>query len=86
MRVTRQSMFSGKVHTADLPVTIEQLARFHDGGNVGDVFPDIPPEWREFIMKGVTPAEWKAEFGKVRSAPYDGPEIEPVPIAEEAGA
>lgn len=83
VKVTRLSMFSGKVHTADLPVTAEQLARLERGDNVFDVFAEIPPEWREFLMTGVTPAEWKAEFGKLRTAPYDGPEIEPVTIVEE---
>lgn len=82
MEVTRRSMFSKKVHVADLPVTAEQLARFDAGAHVQDAFPDIPPEWREFIMTGVTPAEWKAEFGKVRSGSYDGPEIEPVAVRQ----
>ena len=82
MKVTRQSMFSGKVHTADLPINQDQLDRYERGGNIGTVFADIPPEWREFIMTGTTPEEWKKEFGRVRSAPYDGPEIEPVTIVE----
>jgi hypothetical protein len=75
-------MFSGKVHAADLPVTQEQLDRFAAGENVGIVFPNIPPEWREFIMTGTTPAEWAKEFGKARTGQYDGPEIEPVTIVE----
>lgn len=82
MDIVRRSMFSGKVHVADLPVTAEQIKRFAAGAHVQDAFPDIPPEWREFFTTGVTPAEWKAEFGKVRSGPYDGPEIEPVAIRE----
>lgn len=84
MKVTRLSMFSGKVHTADLPVTAEQLARFERGGTVYFDL-KIPPEWREFLMTGVTPAEWKAAFGKLRTGRYDGPEIEPVAIVEEPG-
>lgn len=82
MKVRRISMFSGKVHAADLPVSAEQLARFEAGENVGTVFPALPPEWREFIMTGITPAEWGEEFGKVRTGNYDGPEIEPIAIEE----
>ena len=82
--ITKTSMFSGKAHVAWLPVTVAQMERYNTGReNIAAVFPDIPPEWREFIKTGVTPAEWKKEFGRVRSADYDGPEPEPPIYIEE---
>jgi predicted DNA-binding transcriptional regulator AlpA len=58
LKVTRISPFSGKKHTMDLPITIAQLHRFEDGMAVQDVFPDLSPEQREFILTGITPEEW----------------------------
>jgi phage-related protein len=62
MIVTRRSDFTGCVHSLDLPVTQEQLARFERGdGYVQTIFPGLNNEQREFLLTGVTPDEW-AEF------------------------
>ncbi len=58
MKITRTSMFSGQVHTMDLPITLQQLVRYENGALVQDAFPDLNGSEREFIMTGVTPEEW----------------------------
>lgn len=62
MRITKTSMFTGKEHTMDLPVTPEQIDKYNKGALVQHAFPDCTPEQREFLMTGITPDEWKAEF------------------------
>lgn len=63
MLITRKSMFTGKIHTLDLPITDEQLQRWWDGTYVQDAMPHLSADQREFVMTGVTPEEWTAEFG-----------------------
>ena len=64
MLVTRQSMFTSKVHALDIPCTEEQLHEFESGGGrcIQDIMPNVPPELCEFIMTGVTPQEWTNTF------------------------
>ena len=64
MKITKKSMFSGMEHTMDLPVTMEQLARFQNGVSVQIAFPDLDAAQREFILTGVTAEEWDAEMGE----------------------
>ncbi len=64
--VTRRSMFTGRVNTLNLMVTQEQLDRFERrDGLAQDIFPELAPPLVEFIMTGVTPEEWAAEFADV---------------------
>lgn len=59
MKVTRKSLFSGKVHTMELPVSPLDLDAYHAGkANIQDVFLHLTAEQREFIMSGITPEEW----------------------------
>ena len=66
MLVTRKSMVSDKFHTFDLPVTQEQLDEYFNGDIRGrliqDIFPDLDPDQREFILTGITPEEWDQTF------------------------
>ncbi len=66
MLIKRTSPFTGKVHIFDLPVTEAQMAVFGQRVRpmVQDIFPDLAPEWREFIKTGITPEEWDNAFGK----------------------
>jgi hypothetical protein len=57
-------MFTGVEHTLDLPVTQQQLDRYARGELAQNAFPDLDPPLREFLMTGVTPAEWTREFGE----------------------
>lgn len=57
-------MISGKSHTMELSVTEDQMKRFEDGELIQDSFPNLSDEEREFILTGITPAEWNAAFPK----------------------
>jgi hypothetical protein len=59
MKVTRKSLFTGKVHSMELPVNPLDLDAYHSGtANIQDVFPHLTDEQREFIKSGITPEEW----------------------------
>jgi hypothetical protein len=58
MKISRVSRFTGKTHEMELPITQRQIYRFNNGEMVQDVFPDLTPGQREFILTGVTQEEW----------------------------
>jgi hypothetical protein len=59
MKITKISIISGKENTLDLDITEEQLARYNAGdGLVQNIFPDLTPGEREFLMTGITEEEW----------------------------
>lgn len=64
MLITKVSLFSGKTHTMDLPVTQEQLDEFtnKDSRLIQHIFSELSPTQREFIISGVTPEEWDDAF------------------------
>lgn len=64
MKITKRSILSGKVHTMELDVTDEELQRWAAGAHAQDVWPDMKPELREFIISGSTPEEWDHWFPK----------------------
>jgi len=63
MQITRKSPFSGKINTMDLKVTQEELDRWKAGELAQNVWPQLSPSAREFIMTGITEEEWDEEFG-----------------------
>lgn len=63
MLIKRQSMLSGLIHEMDIDVTHEQLAQWLAGSLIQNVMPHLSPEHREFLMTGIIPSEWDAEFG-----------------------
>ena len=64
MLITRRSPLTGKVHEIDLPITPEQFNRYTSGDLIQDAFPHLSAGMREFIMTGITPAEWNTQFGE----------------------
>tara|TARA_Y100000296_G_C5054574_1_gene196606 strand:+ start:266 stop:463 length:198 start_codon:yes stop_codon:yes gene_type:complete len=63
MLLKRQSILTGQAHSMELPITIAQLNKWEGGGLIQEVFPDLTPAQREFIMTGVTEHEWDDAFG-----------------------
>lgn len=69
MKLTKISTFSGKEHTLEIPnLTQERYDHYlrikNDRGVfIQNVFPDLSDDEREFIMTGVTAAEWNEAFG-----------------------
>lgn len=62
MKIQRRSPFSGKMNEWDIPVTQEQLDAWARGMLIQQAMPDLTPDQREFIMTGITPAEWDETF------------------------
>ena len=62
MNITRKSPFSGNINTLDLDITQDQLDQWNNGGLAQYVFPDLTPGEREFLMTGITDAEWNGVF------------------------
>ena len=64
MKVTRTSAFTGVTRTLDLPITEQDLRAWNNGMLIQNACPELTDEEREFIMTGITPEEWAAEFGE----------------------
>lgn len=63
MQITRKSRLTGNTSSMELDITVEQLRDFNSGTLVQKAFPHLSPEEREFILTGITPAEWEETFG-----------------------
>ena len=59
MLITRQSQWSGKVRTLDIPVTYDQLYEWKRGALIQNAMPNLTADQREFLMTGVTAEEWE---------------------------
>lgn len=68
MKITRVSPLTGIEHVMELPVTIDDLARCWSLSKTGtehvqDVFPNLSPGEREFLISGIPPEEWEQFLG-----------------------
>ena len=64
IRIMRTSKLTGIERVRSLPITVEQLFRWKDCGElVQDVFPHLSADDREFLMTGITPEEWNKHMG-----------------------
>jgi len=68
MEITRKSQFTGNYNTMNLNITEEQLSEYENrefgkGRLIQDIFPNLKPDEREFLMTGVTKEEWDNMFG-----------------------
>ena len=64
MKITRISRLTGNIAIMDLPVTREQLAAWVNGELIQNAMPHLTADQREFMLTGITPAEWQAAFGE----------------------
>ena len=62
MKITRTSRLTGKTSVMYLDITKEQLFSLVDGELVQNAMPQLSAEEREFLMTGITPAEWNEAF------------------------
>jgi len=52
-------MFTGITRTRELDINPEDLKRWQKGEDlIQNIFPDLSPDDREFLMTGSTPEEW----------------------------
>ena len=64
MIITRTSHLTGNTNVMELPITQSQLDAWVDGELIQNVMPHLSVDEREFIISGVTPAEWNSMFGE----------------------
>jgi len=62
MNITRTSRLTGKTCVMDLNITKAQLDAWVDGMLIQNAFPQLDADEREFLMTGITPAEWNEAF------------------------
>ena len=64
MLVTRISILTGIVHTRVLDITEEQVESWKMGALIQDAMPHLSVSDREFVVNGITDAEWCQVFGE----------------------
>ena len=62
MKITKTSPFSGNTNVMEIDVTKEQLSSWESGVLIQNAMPNLSADEREFIMTGITPAEWDSAF------------------------
>ena len=63
MKVTRQSRLTKQWHTLDIDVTLDQLIKIDNPYRrelIQHIVPHLTPSEREFLITGITDAEWDA--------------------------
>jgi hypothetical protein len=64
MKITRRSMITGVERTLEIDVTQEQLDAWSNGAFIQDAMPNLSADDREFILSGITKAEWDEAFSE----------------------
>lgn len=64
MDITKSSLITGVEHTRSIDVEPEQLEAWENGMLIQEAMPHLSTDDREFIMTGITPEEWDAEYGE----------------------
>ena len=64
MLVTRKSILTGIVRTRVLDITEEQVESWKMGTLIQDAMPHLSVADREFVVNGITDAEWRQVFGE----------------------
>ncbi len=62
-QVQIKSLFTGNLNTVDLPVTLDQLARWQQGEAPLVAMPGLNHDQLEFLSSGMTPTERRERFG-----------------------
>jgi hypothetical protein len=63
MLIRKKSVLTDEWHTMDLPVAQADIDAWQNGGLIQNVFPYLTSSERQFLMSGVTDAEWEKAFG-----------------------
>ena len=64
MQITKHSLLTGVEHTRDIDVEREQIEAWEGGMLIQEALPHVSKEDREFIMTGITPEVWDAEYAE----------------------
>lgn len=63
--VKAKSLISGETNEMLLPILKEQWDRWQAGEYIQTAMPHLDAAQREFLISGITPEEWAAEFKEV---------------------
>jgi hypothetical protein len=55
--ISKECKITGELYQLRVPK--EKVEVWRNGGLVQKVFPELNPDQREFLMTGITPAEWE---------------------------
>ena len=64
MLIAKTSSLTSRTHEMEIDVSDKQIALWMEGALIQDVMPNLSPDEREFIMTGITPAEWDEAFAQ----------------------
>lgn len=64
MQIKRTSPLTGKENVMEIAVTEEQLAAWRSGALIQDAMPQLSADEREFIISGLTRADWDSLWGE----------------------
>ena len=62
MLIAKTSSLTSRTHEMEIDVSDKQIALWMEGGLIQEVMPNLSPDEREFLMTGITPAEWNEMF------------------------
>ena len=62
MLIAKTSSLTSRTHEMEIDVSEKQITLWMEGALIQDVMPNLSPDEREFIMTGITPAEWDEAF------------------------
>ena len=63
MIITNRSQITGEIHTMDMIVDALDIEAWREGALIQDVLGYLSADEREFLMTGITPAEWTKFLG-----------------------
>ena len=73
MLIAKTSSLTSRTHEMEIDVSDKQIALWMEGALIQDVMPNLSPDEREFLMTGITPAEWNEAFAQSDVGPnYNG--------------
>ena len=73
MLVGRKSLFTGAKSEMEIDVTEKQITLWMEGELIQNAMPQLSADEREFLMTGITPAEWDEAFAQSDVGPnYNG--------------
>ena len=64
MLIAKTSSLTSRTHEMEIDVSDKQIALWMEGALIQDVMPNLTPDEREFLMTGITPAEWNEMFAQ----------------------
>jgi hypothetical protein len=76
MNVTRTSILTGTTQTIYIEgLTQDMLDRYNGGELIQNALAGIAIELREFVMTGISPAEWKEKLPEDDDEPHPGEDM-----------